>query len=104
AMRDFVAFEEHVEGVRAAVQGRTGVPGAWYDAPHFYFTNPHSILGPDAPVAAPHDSTALDFELEVAVVVGAAGSDLSVERAADHIFGYTILNDWSARDLQSREM
>ncbi|MFC9761083.1 fumarylacetoacetate hydrolase family protein [Rhodococcus jostii] len=103
-IRDFVTFEEHVEGVRASVQDATGVPDAWYDAPQFYFTNPYSVTGPDARIIPPADCTALDYELEVAVVVGKAGTDLTVEEAADHIFGYTVLNDWSARDLQKREM
>ena len=52
-MRDFVAFEEHVDGVRRSVDGSAGVPDAWYDAPTFYFTNPHTILGPDEDVAFP---------------------------------------------------
>ncbi|MCX5046349.1 fumarylacetoacetate hydrolase family protein [Aldersonia sp. NBC_00410] len=103
-IRDFVTFEEHVEGVRASVQNQAGVPDAWYEAPHFYFTNPHTITGPDAHIAAPHGCTDLDFELEVAVVLGRGGSNLTVEEAAGAIFGYTILNDWSARDLQRREM
>ncbi|WP_245915239.1 fumarylacetoacetate hydrolase family protein [Nocardia fluminea] len=103
-MRDFVTFEEHVEGVRASVQGRGGVPEAWYAAPHFYFTNPHTVNGPHSEIRAPHHCAELDFELEVAAVVGRAGRDLTVEQAADHIFGYTILNDWSARDLQRLEM
>jgi 2-keto-4-pentenoate hydratase/2-oxohepta-3-ene-1,7-dioic acid hydratase in catechol pathway len=94
SVRDFVAFEEHVEGVRRSVDGHGGVPDAWYDAPTFYFTNPHTLIGPGADVPFPASSTARDFELEVAAVVG-----------PDHeIFGYTIFNDWSARDLQSREM
>lgn len=103
-MRDFVTFEEHVEGVRRSIDGADGVPGAWYDAPTFYFTNPHTVLGPDDEVAFPAACAARDFELEVAVVVGRVGSSIAAEDAADHVFGYTILNDWSARDLQSREM
>lgn len=103
-IRDFVTFEEHVEGVRASVQGRGGVPAAWYAAPHFYFTNPHTVNGPRSEIRAPHHCAELDFELEVAAVVGRAGRDLTVEQAADHIFGYTIFNDWSARDLQRLEM
>ncbi|UZF55888.1 fumarylacetoacetate hydrolase family protein [Gordonia polyisoprenivorans] len=103
-IRDFVTFEEHVEGVRTSVQGESGVPDAWYEAPHFYFTNPHTISGPGASIPVPHGCRALDFELEVAAVIGLAGSDLTVEAAGDHLFGYTILNDWSARDLQRREM
>ncbi|MEU4292778.1 fumarylacetoacetate hydrolase family protein [Kribbella sp. NPDC026596] len=104
SVRDFVAFEEHVEGVRRSVDGANGVPEAWYDGPTFYFTNPHTVIGPGDEVCFPSTSVARDFELEVAVVVGAAGSSLSVDEARDHVFGYTVLNDWSARDLQRREM
>ncbi|CAL9373799.1 hypothetical protein SUDANB105_00917 [Streptomyces sp. enrichment culture] len=103
-VRDFVTFEEHVEGVRRSVDGDAGVPEAWYDAPTFYFTNPYAVVGPYDDVPVPPGSQVLDFELEVAVVVGRAGRDLTPEQARDHILGYTILNDWSARDLQSREM
>lgn len=103
-VRDFVAFEEHVDGVVRAVQGTSGVPDAWYEAPRFYFTNPYAIIGPDDDVRVPHGCTELDFELEVAAVVGADGTNLDLTSAEDHIFGYTILNDWSARDLQRREM
>ncbi|MBW6434537.1 fumarylacetoacetate hydrolase family protein [Actinoplanes hulinensis] len=94
SLRDFVAFEEHVEGVRRSVDGASGVPDAWYAAPTFYFTNPHTILGPDDDVPFPAASVARDFELEVAAVIG----------PDQRIFGYTIFNDWSARDPQSREM
>jgi 2-keto-4-pentenoate hydratase/2-oxohepta-3-ene-1,7-dioic acid hydratase in catechol pathway len=104
SVRDFVAFEEHVQGVRRSVDGTGGVAEAWYDAPTFYFTNPHTIIGPDDDVAFPAASTARDFELEVAVVLGAGGADLTVEQARDVVFGYTVFNDWSARDLQRREM
>lgn len=105
-LRDFVAFEEHVEGVAVSVDGKGGVPDAWYRYPTFYFTNPHSVLGPDDSVAPPR-SDRLDFELEVAAVVGPAprgGADLTPAEGAEAIFGYTIMNDWSARDVQSREM
>ena len=88
-VRDFVTFEEHVEGVRRSMDGVGGVPEAWYDAPTFYFTNPHSIRGPADDVPVPPGCRAFDFELEVAAVIGRAGRDLSPERA---------------RDLQSREM
>jgi 2-keto-4-pentenoate hydratase/2-oxohepta-3-ene-1,7-dioic acid hydratase in catechol pathway len=104
SVRDFVAFEEHVEGVRRSVEGASGVPEAWYDAPTFYFTNPHTLLGEGDEVAFPASSVARDFELEVAVVVGRAGRSLSRADAADHVFGYTMMNDWSARDVQGREM
>ncbi|MEJ1109545.1 MULTISPECIES: fumarylacetoacetate hydrolase family protein [unclassified Kribbella] len=104
SVRDFVAFEEHVEGVRRSVDGATGVPEAWYDAPTFYFTNPHAILGPDDDVAFPSRSVARDFELEVAAIVGRSGRSLTLAQASNAIFGYTIMNDWSARDVQAREM
>ncbi|WP_374455368.1 fumarylacetoacetate hydrolase family protein [Nocardioides sp.] len=104
SVRDFVTFESHVEGVRRSIDHAAGVPEAWYDAPQFYFTNPHALYGPGQPIPRPVTSRALDFEMEVACVVGVDLRSASVEEAEDAIFGYTILNDWSARDLQSREM
>ncbi|NYJ08450.1 fumarylacetoacetate hydrolase family protein [Petropleomorpha daqingensis] len=104
-VRDFVAFEEHVEGVVKGVSGGTGgVAPEWYQAPTFYFTNPYALIGAHDDVAVPPGSQRFDFELEVAVVVGKDGASLSPEDARDHVFGYTVLNDWSARDLQAREM
>ncbi len=104
SMRDFVTFEEHVEGVRRSLDASSGVADAWYDAPTFYFTNPHTIAGQDDDVAFPSACELRDFELEVAVIVGLEGTSLSEVEARRHVFGYTILNDWSARDLQAREM
>jgi 2-keto-4-pentenoate hydratase/2-oxohepta-3-ene-1,7-dioic acid hydratase in catechol pathway len=103
-VRDFVAFEEHVEGVRKAIDGQAGVVDEWYQAPTFYFTNPYALIGAHDDVAVPPGSQLLDFELEVAVVVGRDGASLTPETAREHVFGYTVLNDWSARDLQAREM
>jgi 2-keto-4-pentenoate hydratase/2-oxohepta-3-ene-1,7-dioic acid hydratase in catechol pathway len=103
-VRDFVAFEEHVEGVRRSVEGVGGVPEAWYEAPTFYFGNPYAVIGAHDDVPMPPGSKVLDFELEVAAVIGREGSDLTPEQAREHIVGYTVFNDWSARDLQSREM
>src|SRR4051794_12677239 len=103
-VRDFVAFEEHVEGVRRAIDGVAGVVPEWYQAPTFYFTNPYALVGAHDDVAVPPGSQRFDFELEVAVVVGRDGASLTPEAAREHVFGYTILNDWSARDLQGREM
>jgi 2-keto-4-pentenoate hydratase/2-oxohepta-3-ene-1,7-dioic acid hydratase in catechol pathway len=101
-VRDFVTFEEHVEGVRRSVDGAAGVPEQWYAAPTFYFTNPYSILGPADDVPVPPGCVAFDFELEVAAVIGRAGRDLTPDRARDHILGYTIMNDWSARERLRR--
>ncbi|WP_345762763.1 fumarylacetoacetate hydrolase family protein [Diaminobutyricibacter sp. McL0608] len=107
AIRDFVAFEEHVEGISASVDGKSEVVPEWYQAPTFYFTNPHTVLGPNDRVNPPVTER-LDFELEVAAVLGRASgigeSNLTAADAASVIFGYTIMNDWSARDVQSREM
>ncbi|MFF8195746.1 fumarylacetoacetate hydrolase family protein [Streptomyces bobili] len=104
SVRDFVTFEEHVEGVRRSVDSASGVPDAWYSAPTFYFTNPHAVFGPHDDIPMPPGSQVLDFELEVAAVIGREGRDLTPEQAREHIVGYTIFNDWSARDLQSAEM
>ena len=102
SVRDFVAFEEHVEGMAAG--GGGSVPTEWYQAPTFYFTNPYALIGAHDDVAVPPGCQQLDYELEVAAVVGRNGTSLSSEQAREHIFGYTVLNDWSARDLQRREM
>ncbi|WNM28459.1 fumarylacetoacetate hydrolase family protein [Demequina capsici] len=107
SVRDFVTFEEHVEGISASVDGASHVAPEWYEAPTFYFTNPHTLLGDHATVRPPVSSR-MDFELEVAAILGGAagsdGRDLTPAQAARHVFGYTIMNDWSARDVQSREM
>lgn len=101
SVRDFYAFEQHV---RTAREGRgLQMNPDWYELPVFYFSNPATIIGPDDEVPVPH-SDALDYELEVAAVLGADGSDLDETQAVDAIAGYTIFNDFSARDLQRREM
>ena len=102
SLRDFYAFEAHVQaGYR--IRGRE-VPEQWYEMPVFYFSNPNAIYGPDETVPYPAYSEALDYELEVACVIGTRGRDISPEQAEQHIFGYTIFNDWSARDEQRKEM
>ena len=93
AVRDFYAFEDHVRNA-ARVTGRAGVPEEWYEIPAFYFSNPAAIYGPGEEIPSPQDSAELDYELEVAAVIGAEGT----------IGGFTVMNDWSARDLQRREM
>jgi 2-keto-4-pentenoate hydratase/2-oxohepta-3-ene-1,7-dioic acid hydratase in catechol pathway len=102
SVRDFMAFEDHVVTASAAI-GLTVDP-LWYTQPVFYFSNPASLLGPYDPVAVSPGSHAFDFELEVAAVIGREGADLSPAEAVDHIAGYLLFCDWSARDLQSREM
>ena len=102
SFRDFYAFEAHVKNARKR-RGLEMQP-EWYEQPVFYFSNTASIQGPDADVRKPPDTNALDYELELAVVIGKEGRDVPVDEADSYIAGFTILNDWSARDLQMREM
>jgi fumarylacetoacetate (FAA) hydrolase len=92
SVRDFYAFERHVATARAQ-RGLEMAP-EWYRIPVFYFSNPAAVLGPADAVRFPPESSAWDYELEAAVVVGGDGA----------IAGFTVLNDWSARDLQKMEM
>ncbi|MBI4940496.1 MAG: fumarylacetoacetate hydrolase family protein [Actinobacteria bacterium] len=104
SFRDFVAFEEHVQGASAMSPDPAAALQAWAKSPTFLFGNPHAMVGAHDPVVPPPDTESLDFELEVGVVIGRDGRDLSVEEARDHIVGYLVVNDWSARDIQTREM
>jgi fumarylacetoacetate (FAA) hydrolase len=102
SLRDFYAFEPHVK-TAYEIRGRD-IPQEWYDIPVFYFSNASAIYGPEESVPAPSYTQALDYELEIACVIGTQGRDISVEQAEEHIFGYTVFNDWSARDEQRKEM
>jgi 2-keto-4-pentenoate hydratase/2-oxohepta-3-ene-1,7-dioic acid hydratase in catechol pathway len=103
-VRDFMTFERHVEGV-SMLMGDGGRPvEEWYQFPVFYFTNPYAVTGPYDDIPVPPGCEVLDFELEVAAVVGTPGRDIAEEDAESHIAGYLIMNDWSARDLQRVEM
>jgi fumarylacetoacetate (FAA) hydrolase len=101
SVRDFYAFEGHV---RTMWERRGGeVPEAWYRIPVFYFSNVSEIRGPDEPVWSPAASQELDYELEVAALIDTPAVDLPPERAEEAIGGFTIFDDWSARDLQREE-
>src|SRR5256886_5050703 len=91
-VRAFYASAQHVKTARA-LRGLE-VPPEWYEIPVFYFSNPAAIYGPEDEIPHPPDTGELDYELEVAAVIGADGK----------IGGFTIMNDWSARDLQRAEM
>src|SRR3954452_9013713 len=103
-VRDFMTFERHVEGVARLADPDATVPERWYEAPAFYFSNPYAVLGPEDDVPVPPGSRLFDLELEVAAVIGRAGRDIHPDDADAYIAGYTILIDWSARDLQFTEM
>jgi fumarylacetoacetate (FAA) hydrolase len=92
SVRDFYTFEQHVRTARL-IRG-LDVPEEWYRIPVFYFSNPAVIHGPEAEIPYPAGTEELDYELEVAAVIG----------AEEKIGGFTIMNDWSARDLQRAEM
>ena len=91
SVRDFYAFEEHVRRARE-LRGAGPVPQEWYEIPVFYFSNPAAIYGPDDEIPRPEETRELDYELEVAAVIGAEGE----------IGGFTVMNDWSARDPARR--
>lgn len=123
-MRDFLCFEKHlVQAFQAArklrasqspdpeaalrdmeAKGILAIPQVWYERPIFYHPNRLNVVGPDDDVLWPAYSSALDFELEFGCFIGASGKDIPRDRAREHVFGYTIFNDVSARDEQTKEM
>jgi len=102
SFRDFYAFEQHVRAARK-LRGLEMHPD-WFRIPIFYFSNPAAIYGHGSEIPYPRKTNELDFELEFAVIIAGAGSDIPSKDADRHIAGYTICNDWSARDLQREEM
>jgi 2-keto-4-pentenoate hydratase/2-oxohepta-3-ene-1,7-dioic acid hydratase in catechol pathway len=117
-MRDFLVFEVHMQGAvwnGAKLRERLGegppapitpppIPAVWYQQPIYYKCNRFAVVGPDSVVNWPTWSNVADYELELACVIGRGGRDISVSEAPNHIFGYTILNDLTARDAQFKEM
>lgn len=106
--RDCLVFEEHLSNcfkvMGASMPVPPTIPQVWYEQPIYYKGNRMSFIGHGADVQWPKYAEFLDIELELAIVVGKQGKDITVEEAPNHIFGYTILNDVSARDAQMREM
>jgi fumarylacetoacetate (FAA) hydrolase len=103
-LRDFMAFEAHV---RNCVEGAGGTMNqGWYDEPVFYFGNPRSLIGDGAEIRPPRNCRSLDYELEVAAIIGTEVRDLDADdpRVLDCVAGFTLMNDWSARDLAGKEM
>jgi fumarylacetoacetate (FAA) hydrolase len=101
-IRDFYAFEQHVKTARSR-RGLAMQP-QWYQIPTFYFSNTSELYGQGAVVPYPAGCQQLDFELEIACVIGREGKNIAVEEAGEYIAGYTIMNDWSARDFQRKDM
>lgn len=114
-VRDFMCFEQHVvQAFRAAAEMRAQasgkpirgfeVPRVWYERPVYYKANRFAVSGPEDTVSWPPYSRRMDYELELAAVIGKKGRDIAASDAGDYIFGYTIFNDFSARDTQAAEM
>ena len=101
-LRDFAAFEDHLQ----VTFGKMGlkIPPEWYDWPIAFKGNPTSLIAHDEPLRWPQYTQKLDYELELAAVIGFPARDVDVSEAAKHILGYTLLNDFSARDTQRVEM
>ena len=102
AFRDFYAFEQHVKAARKL--RKLDMHPDWYKIPIFYFSNPNCCFGHGENIPYPNGTTELDFELEFAVIIGNGGSNIKSSEANKVIAGYTILNDWSSRNLQREEM
>jgi 2-keto-4-pentenoate hydratase/2-oxohepta-3-ene-1,7-dioic acid hydratase in catechol pathway len=102
AMLDGSAFEQHL--VNAHARGKREVPDLFYEIPVYYKMNPVTIYGHEQVVPWPGGAAFMDYELEIAVVIGREGRDLRPEEALDHVLGVTVMNDFSARDVQAREM
>ncbi len=102
SFRDFYAFEQHVKAARK-LRGLDMNPD-WYKIPIFYFSNTTSLYGHKEDIQYPIKTKELDFELEIAIIIANGGKNIDKNNAEKFIAGYTILNDWSARDLQREEM
>ena len=103
AYRDFMAFEEHFVTASRKLRGRDPAP-VLYELPVSYFGNAHAIVGPDQEIPWPHYTDHMDYELELGIVIGTGGRDVPPDQALGHVLGLTVFNDFSARDIQSREM
>jgi 2-keto-4-pentenoate hydratase/2-oxohepta-3-ene-1,7-dioic acid hydratase in catechol pathway len=107
-MRDCLVFEQHLLNAMKTWELRTGRPSApisplWYQRPTWYKCNRFSVVGHEAQVRWPPYAELMDFELELACVIGRRGCDIPQSEAHGHIFGFTIFNDFSARDVQMDE-
>lgn len=124
SIRDCMCFEEHLLGCTRTVarwrfpplaaldgvvrrlsgRGLLRVPSVWHERPLYYKGNPRSVVGHESDVIWPAMTERLDFELEFGIFIGRSGKNIPESRAAEHIAGFSIFNDFSARDVQLREM
>jgi 2-keto-4-pentenoate hydratase/2-oxohepta-3-ene-1,7-dioic acid hydratase in catechol pathway len=102
SLRDFLAFEDHVK--RGAARRQGDVPEYWYEVPIYYKGNHRQTIGPGVECKWPRYAEVLDFELELAMVVGRRGRNIPRDEAGTYVFGFMVFNDFSARDVQAREM
>jgi len=102
SLRDFFAFEAHVK--RGFEKRGEPMPQEWYETPVYYQSGHHNLIGTDQDVLWPSFTKRFDYELELAVIIGKEGRNIPAKQARQYIAGYTILNDFSARDIQRREM
>lgn len=102
SLRDFLAFEGHLHNALTRL-GRP-IPTEWYEVPAYYKGMPDTVIGPDTVIPWPAYTSKLDHELELAAIIGRRGKDISQAEALSYVFGYTIWNDVSARDVQVREL
>ena len=101
-IRDFMAFETHLKNIYPKL-GRD-IPPEWYNLPIYYKGNPSAVGADGDAIEMPVYATNMDFEFEFAAVIGKGGTNIPREDAMSHIFGYMIYNDFSAREIQQREM
>ena len=102
SLRDFLTFEGHMHNALTRL-GRP-IPQEWYTVPAYYKGMPDTVIGPDEEIPWPAYTNRLDHELELAAIIGRKGKDISKADAPGYVFGYTIWNDMSARDVQTREL
>jgi 2-keto-4-pentenoate hydratase/2-oxohepta-3-ene-1,7-dioic acid hydratase in catechol pathway len=103
SLRDYLTFEEHLKNGLKAMGSTASLPEEFFKLPVHYKANVDRIFGPDDPVPYPTITERFDYELEICAVIGKSGYRVRAEDATPFIVGYTILNDWSARDFQTRE-
>ena len=102
SLRDFYAFEAHVK--KGFEKRGEPMPAEWYQIPVYNKSGHHNIIGTEEEVLWPSFTEKFDYELELAAIIGRRGSNIPAERAAEYIAGFTVMNDFSARDIQRQEM